>query len=628
MFTHKNIQICIAALCLKSAATRSSDPDNIQITTNPTTMHDMNSFRTVAHRSHTHRRTGTLPIILMAAVLLMSNNTQAETCKVVMGGTNFTPPAKPSITAGTTATITVFGNFVDIAETVTASKNGVTVTKSNGVSGGFTPCNTNIRLSIVMASTVTPGEMTITLRGLGGSYTASFKVDVLAPPPPLCGTPEGQLSMMLANVVIGTPAAPTVSATNAQTFTFTSDLFKVAQSAATNTSCENAVTIEVFVATTAAALGNLDNLAANDGTDAFATPVGLTRKSITKTRSGNTFTCQFTVLRSDLTTGAHFYRVSKRIAKEGGEDPFVFSPSFTFTVVNKSPTASAGTDRTVTLPTTTTTLTGTGADDRGAVGFAWTQVTGAAATITSPTAATTTITGLALGTRTFRLRVTDSEGATTTDDVIVNVVAAADPTPTPDLRADGVDQLLYGGPNGSVGDGTFTYFKLPDNFCQSLPPFTSYVQDGTLGAAFTGTADKRIMRLKFPLPNMAIVYSNIGTAPTGAGFNVQVLKGATSTVLATIPAGALAAGASSSVLYTGRDTAIVYRFPGFDGTTDQRFCYVREELDHTFNPVFTKEKDGLTISIDPGAAVTTEPASKKANNKKLVAAGTTVIAHP
>ena len=203
------------------------------------------------------------------------------------------------------------------------------------------------------------------------------------------------------------------------------------------------------------------------------------------------------------------------------------------------------------------------------------------------------------------------------------MTVAAAPPPQSDLRADGISQPLYGGPNGTVGDGTYTYYMLAENFCKSLPDLSSYSQDGTLGAAFSSTPDQRIMRLNHPLPTMVIHYTNIGRSATGAGFSVQVLKGTSSTVLATITATALAAGAEGSVNYTARGTATVYRFPGFDGTTDLRYCYVREETNHTFNSVFVNEKDGVTIKIDSGSAITTE--SNRANNSKFIPAGTAVI---
>jgi len=556
----------------------------------------------------------------------MANTANAETCKVTMGGTNFTPPAKPKITTGTSATITVFGNFVDIAQTVTANKNGVTISKSNPVSGGFTPCNTNIRLSISLSSSVTVGEMTITLKGVGGSYTASFKVDVIAPPPPLCATAEGQLSMMLANVVVTTPTAPTLSATNRYGFTFNSELFKVAQPEATNTACQASVTIEMYVAATSALLSNLQTTAANDNVEALVTPANVTKVSVTKTRTANVFACTAAVPRSSLPAGTNFYRISKRIVKEGEQDPYVFSSTYTFTVVNKPPVANAGIDKSITLPINTVTIGAVATDDRSIASYQWTRISGGAGTIASVATATTAINGLVAGVHVFQQRATDGDGAVATDQVTVTVLAAPDAAAGHDLRADGVGQVLYCGGNGTVGDGKFTYYMLPQAFCQTLPPLTSYFQEDTVN--IPGKVEKRVMRLDHPLPNMAIHYTNIGAAGTGVGFNVQVLKGTTTTVLGTIAAPALAAGAVGTVNYTERGTAIVYRFPGFDGTEDNRFCYVKEELDHTFNPVYTKEKDGITISLDPAAALTAEPAAKRANNKLKINCGTTVVIRP
>lgn len=562
--------------------------------------------------------------ILALIALLIGTGAHAETCKVVMGGTTFTPPQKPTINVGTTATITVFGNWVDIASTVEASKGGVTISKSNGVSGGLDPCKTSIRLSVAVASTVSAGEMTITLKGVGGSYTASFKVNVFVPPT-FCETPEGQTALMLANVVVGTPAAPTVTATNRYSFVFNSELFRVAQPEATNTTCATAVTMEMYVASTSAALSNLATLAANDNVEALVTPAGVTKVTVTKTRTANVLACTASIPRSSLPVGANFYKISKRIAKGDGDDPYVFSSTFSFTVVNRPPTANAGVDKSITLPTNTVTIGGTATDDKSIASYLWTRISGGAGTIASATTATTAINGLAVGVHVFQQRATDGDGAIATDQVTVTVLAAPDVAAGSDLRADGVGQILYCGGNGSVGDGTFTYFKLPDAFCQSLPPLTNYFEEGSLGAAFSSIADKRVMRLNHPLPNMAIHYTNIGTGATGAGFNVEVLKGTSTTVLGTIAAPAVAAGAVGTVNYTGRGIAIVYRFPGFDGVDDARFCYVKEELDHTFNPVFTKEKDGITIKLDPAAALTAEPAAKRANNSKFISCGTTVV---
>ncbi|MDQ5922533.1 MAG: hypothetical protein QG644_241, partial [Patescibacteria group bacterium] len=91
---------------------------------------------------------------------------------------------------------------------------------------------------------------------------------------------------------------------------------------------------------------------------------------------------------------------------------------------NTPPTANAGTDKTITLPTNSVSLTGSGTDTGGSISsYAWTKVSGGSATIASPSSATTNITGLVQGSYTFRLTVTDNGGLTATDDVVVTVNA-------------------------------------------------------------------------------------------------------------------------------------------------------------------------------------------------------------
>lgn len=101
------------------------------------------------------------------------------------------------------------------------------------------------------------------------------------------------------------------------------------------------------------------------------------------------------------------------------------------TPTNQSPDANAGTDQTITLPTATASLTGSGTDPDGTIAsYAWSQVSGTSATITSPSSASTTITGLSTsGVRVFRLTVTDNLGATDVDDVTVTVQSASNVLP-------------------------------------------------------------------------------------------------------------------------------------------------------------------------------------------------------
>jgi hypothetical protein len=93
-------------------------------------------------------------------------------------------------------------------------------------------------------------------------------------------------------------------------------------------------------------------------------------------------------------------------------------------VGNVAPTANAGADQSIEEGNTLT-LTGSGTDSDGTIAsYAWSKISGGAATITSPSSATTTVTGLTAGNYTFRLTVTDNAGATAADDIAVTVTAS------------------------------------------------------------------------------------------------------------------------------------------------------------------------------------------------------------
>jgi hypothetical protein len=100
---------------------------------------------------------------------------------------------------------------------------------------------------------------------------------------------------------------------------------------------------------------------------------------------------------------------------------------------NKAPSAAAGVDQSIILPTDTATLNGTATDDDGTINtYAWTKVSGPeGGTLATPDAASTKVTGLQEGSYVYRLTVTDNEGATATDDVTitVTVITAVDESP-------------------------------------------------------------------------------------------------------------------------------------------------------------------------------------------------------
>lgn len=101
-----------------------------------------------------------------------------------------------------------------------------------------------------------------------------------------------------------------------------------------------------------------------------------------------------------------------------------------------TPVAKAGVDQSITLPINSVTLDGSRSyDPNGSIkSYLWTKEVGPAATITSSTAAKTTVTGLTGGEYRFKLKVTDNSGNTGTDTVHVSVKGSST-TPPPGNQA-------------------------------------------------------------------------------------------------------------------------------------------------------------------------------------------------
>jgi len=134
--------------------------------------------------------------------------------------------------------------------------------------------------------------------------------------------------------------------------------------------------------------------------------------------NANTSTLSLT----NLLSGTYVFRLT--VTDNSGA---VGSDDITLTVqsANVAPSANAGSPKNITLPINTTTLAGSGTDPDGTIAsYLWEKVSGPAATLTGVNQATLTLTNLVQGTYTFRLTVTDNQGATGSSQVSVVVFPA------------------------------------------------------------------------------------------------------------------------------------------------------------------------------------------------------------
>ncbi len=243
---------------------------------------------------------------------------------------------------------------------------------------------------------------------------------------------------------LGTPNVSTTALTNLVQGTYVFRLTVTDNSGLTGT---DDVTVIVNAAPNQAPSANAGNnitltLPANSttlngsGTDPDGTIAGYawTRVSGPTTFTLGTANAATTAL-TNLVQGTYVFRltVTDNSGATGTDDVTVTVNA----APNQAPTANAGANIVITLPTNSTTLNGTATDPDGTIaGYAWTRVSGPTTfTLGTANAATTALTNLVQGTYVFRLTVTDNSGTTATDDVNVTVNAGAPTNQAPIANA-------------------------------------------------------------------------------------------------------------------------------------------------------------------------------------------------
>jgi len=131
---------------------------------------------------------------------------------------------------------------------------------------------------------------------------------------------------------------------------------------------------------------------------------------------------------------------------------------------NLSPVADAGVDIVIYLPANTVKLTGAGTDADGTIaGYLWTKISGPAVNTVNENTAEVTLEDLVEGSYTFRLTVSDNQGASGVDEVnvtvlpeTVNQAPIADAGPDVSVRLPQIEVVVQG--SGSDPDGQITTY--------------------------------------------------------------------------------------------------------------------------------------------------------------------------
>lgn len=207
---------------------------------------------------------------------------------------------------------------------------------------------------------------------------------------------------------------------------------------------------------------------------------------------------------SDLTTGTYMFKLQVKDSK-GDTDSDYVKVTVESGTTNASPTVSAGSDQTITLPTNSIAIAGSASDTDGSIAsYQWSKVSGSSASLSGVSSSKLSVSGLVAGSYVFRLTAKDNSGASKYDDmtVIVEPNATTNAIPTASAGPDRTVALpasyvtLFGSAADSDGKiVSYKWTKISGGACAlssatALRPTVSQFVPGVYVFRITVTDDK------------------------------------------------------------------------------------------------------------------------------------------